>query len=126
MVGIHHDTVMRLGIRMGVGCQRITNRKMRPLKASLIQVDEFLFFIGKKQKNADATDGRAGQGDVWAWIALDSETKVIPTFAVGEQRGRRGSAVRRSAGNSARGFSGNRRKGGDCCRREETCRKVNW
>jgi len=85
MTGIHRDTVMRLGVRMGEGCQRIMDEKMRNLKSSLIQVDEVWGFIGKKQKNADQADRRAGQGDVWTWIALDSETKLVPTFAVGDR-----------------------------------------
>jgi IS1 family transposase len=85
MTGVHRDTVMRLGVRMGEGCQRIMDEKMRNLKSNLIQVDEVWGFIGKKQKNADAADRRAGQGDVWTWIALDSETKLVPTFAVGDR-----------------------------------------
>ena len=85
MTGIHRDTVMRLGIRMGQGCQRIMDEKMRNLKSNLIQVDEVWGFIGKKNKNADAADRRAGEGDVWTWIALDSETKLVPTFAVGDR-----------------------------------------
>jgi len=85
MTGIHRDTVMRLGVRMGEGCQQIMDEKMRNLKSSLIQVDEVWRFIGKKQKNADTADRRAGQGDVWTWIALDSETKLVPAFAVGDR-----------------------------------------
>ncbi len=85
MTGIHRDTITRLGVRMGEGCQRIMDEKMRNLKSSLIQVDEVWGFIGKKNKNADTTDRRAGRGDVWTWIALDSETKLVPTFAVGDR-----------------------------------------
>ena len=85
MTGIHRDTIMRLGVRMGEGCQSIMDEKMRNLKSNLIQVDEVWGFIGKKNKNADAADRRAGQGDVWTWIALDSETKLVPTCAVGDR-----------------------------------------
>jgi len=85
ITGVHRDTIMRLGVRMGEGCRRIMDEKMRNLNAKLIQVDEVWGFIGKKQKNADAADRRAGQGDVWTWIALDSETKLVPTFAVGDR-----------------------------------------
>ena len=31
MTGIHRDTIMRLGVRVGEGCQRIMDDKMRDL-----------------------------------------------------------------------------------------------
>ena len=31
MTGIHRDTIMRLGVRMGEGCKRIMDEKMRNL-----------------------------------------------------------------------------------------------
>jgi transposase len=39
MTGVHRDTIMRLGIRMGEGCERIMDEKMR-LPCRLIPVDE--------------------------------------------------------------------------------------
>ena len=48
IAGVHRDTVMRLGVRMGEGCQKIMDEKMRNLKSSIIQVDEVWGFIGKK------------------------------------------------------------------------------
>jgi IS1 family transposase len=80
--------VMRLGLRMGEGCQRIMDEKLRNLPCKLAQVDEVWGFIGMKQKNANQkkvnVDGKVA-GDVWTWIALDSETKLVPTFAVGDR-----------------------------------------
>jgi len=84
MTGIHRDTVMRLGVRIGEGCRRIMDEKMRNLSCRLIQVDEIWGFVG--MKNRTALRNRAGRkvGDVWTWVALDSETKLVPTFAVGD------------------------------------------
>ena len=31
ITGIHRDTIMRLGVRMGEGCERIMDEKMRNL-----------------------------------------------------------------------------------------------
>ncbi len=88
ITGVHRDTIMRLGVRMGEGCQRIMDEKLRNLSSKLIQVDEVWGFIGMKQKNANEkkvnVDGKVA-GDVWTWIALDSETKLVPTFAVGDR-----------------------------------------
>jgi len=88
ITGVHRDTIMRLGVRMGEGCQKIMDEKLRNLSSKLIQVDEVWGFIGMKQKNANEkkvnADGKVA-GDVWTWVALDSETKLVPTFAVGDR-----------------------------------------
>jgi hypothetical protein len=38
--GIHRDTIMRLGVRIGQGCARLLEAKMRNLNSTSIQVDE--------------------------------------------------------------------------------------
>ena len=87
ITGIHRDTIMRLGVRMGEGCQRIMDEKMRNLPCRLLQVDEIWGFVGMKQKTAFRQRRKRGGGDVWTWVALDSETKLVPTFAVGDRSG---------------------------------------
>lgn len=45
-------------------------------------MDEIWGFIGAKRKNA----ARAGAyGDVWTFIALDADSKLIPSFVVGKR-----------------------------------------
>ena len=82
ITGIHRDTVMRLGVRIGEGCQSIMDTKMRGLNCKQIEIDEIWGFIGAKRNNAT----RAGAyGDVWTFIALDADTKLIPSFVVGKR-----------------------------------------
>jgi len=57
------------------------------LPCRLIQVDEIWGFVGMKQKTATRNRKRRGVGDIWTWVALDSETKLVPTFAVGDRSG---------------------------------------
>ena len=86
ITGIHRDTVMRLGVRVGEGCKRIMDEKLRNLNCAQIQVDEVWGFIGMKQKTALRTNQASdGVGDIWTWIAIDPETKIVPTFAVGDR-----------------------------------------
>jgi len=85
MTGIHRDTVMRLGIRMGEGCKKIMDEKFRGLDSRVIEIDEVWGFVGMKQKTANLTNASDDKGDVWTWVALDAETKLVPTFAVGER-----------------------------------------
>ncbi len=85
MTGIHRDTVMRLGVRMGEGCKVIMDERLRGLNSRVIEVDEVWGFIGMKKKTAKAIGADSTMGDVWTWIALDAETKLVPTFAVGDR-----------------------------------------
>src|SRR5271154_1912146 len=82
ITGIHGDTIGRLALRIGQACQKIMDEKMRGLTCKQIEVDEIWGFIGAKQNNAK----RAGAyGDVWTFIALDADTKLIPSFIVGKR-----------------------------------------
>lgn len=83
MTGVHRDTVMRLGVRVGKVCAEIMNAKLTGLDSQLIQVDEMWGFIGAKQKTAKRKNLGPEFGDIWTWIAIDAETKLVPCFAVG-------------------------------------------
>lgn len=83
VTGVHRDTIMRLGVRVGEGCAKLHDQKMRGLPCQDIQVDEIWGFIGKKQKRVLGDD--PGVGDVWTWVALDRETKLVPSFIVGKR-----------------------------------------
>ncbi len=51
-----------------------------------MQVDEVWTFTKCKQANVPAElRGAEGIGDTWTWIALDSETKLVPCFYVGKR-----------------------------------------
>jgi IS1 family transposase len=84
MTNIHRDTIMRLGVKVGESCQSLLDEKMRNLELGSVEVDEIWGFIGKKQKNCRRKDSRE-LGDVWTYLALDVETKLIPSFIVGKR-----------------------------------------
>lgn len=85
MTGIHRDTIMRLGVRIGQGCAAILDKKMRDLSCRSLQLDEIWGFVGKKQKNVSHTDNKAKIGDAWTFCALDADTKIVPAFRVGKR-----------------------------------------
>jgi IS1 family transposase len=84
MTGIHRDTIMNLGVRIGQGCARLLDAKMRDLTCENLQFDELWGFIGKKEKHVNQFDDPT-KGDVWTFCALDAETKLIPSFRVGKR-----------------------------------------
>ena len=55
ITGVHRDTIMRLGVRVGEACKKLHNEKMRGIAATQIEVDEICGFVGAKRKNADRT-----------------------------------------------------------------------
>ena len=75
ITGIHGDTIGRLALRVGNGCQRIMDEKLRNLNCSRIEVDEVWGFIGMKQKTAHRKNRiDDGVGDIWTWV---SKTKAL-------------------------------------------------
>src|SRR5882724_9919431 len=84
MTGVHGDTICRLGVRMGQGCAKLLDAKMRALRCNYLQFDEIWGFIGKKEKHISFNDDPT-LGDVWTFCALDSETKLVPAFKVGKR-----------------------------------------
>ena len=85
MTGIHRDTIMRLGVKVGQGCAAIQSDMFRNLKCTDVQVDEIWGFIGKKQKNVDKQNDSPEMGDVWTWVAIDRDTKLVPSYIVGKR-----------------------------------------
>jgi len=84
MTGINRNTIMNLGVRVGQGCAKILDAKMRNLTCHFLQFDEIWGFIGKKEKHRMITDDPT-LGDVWTFCAIDAETKLMPSFKVGKR-----------------------------------------
>jgi IS1 family transposase len=84
LTGTHRDTVMRLGVRVGQGCERLHDRLMRDLQVNVIELDEQWDFIAKKQKRVQ-TDDPAEYGDVWLYVALASTQKAVLSYLVGKR-----------------------------------------
>ena len=85
ITGVHRDTIMRLGARVGNGCQKMLDQKMRGLNCRSIEVDELWTYIQKKQARTSTLDHRAGYGDAWTFLSIDPETKLMPSFLVGKR-----------------------------------------
>ena len=83
LTGIHRDTVMRLGVRVGEGCASLHDGMMRNLQVSLLQLDEAWSYVGKKQRRA--TKDETDKGDQYVYIALDATNKAIISYLVGKR-----------------------------------------
>src|SRR4029078_7048680 len=85
MTGIHRDTIMRLGMKIGQGCAALLDRKMRNLDCNRLEIDEIWGFIGKKMRHVKEGDDPQ-MGDVWTYCAIDAETKLVPSYHVASSR----------------------------------------
>jgi IS1 family transposase len=91
ITGVHRDTAMRLGVRVGQGCMALMDKKMRELDCRYLQFDEIWGFIGKKEKHVRVDDDPQ-YGDAWTFCAVDAETKLVPAFKVGKRDARTANA----------------------------------
>lgn len=85
MTGIHRDTIMRLGVKIGQGCAKLLDQKMRGLDCKRLELDEIWGFIGKKMRHVKEGDDPTF-GDVWTYCAIDAETKLVPAYHVSSKR----------------------------------------
>jgi IS1 family transposase len=85
MTGVHRDTIMRLMLRIGQGCENLMHTNMKNLKCQNLQVDEIWCFVGKKQSHLRDTDNVKQLGDQWVFVALDADSKLIPSYLVGKR-----------------------------------------
>lgn len=86
LTGVHRDTIMRLGARVGSGCAEIHDVMFNGLRVDQIQIDELWAFIGKKQRRLTAADPPE-RGDCYTFLALDALGKAIVSYHTGKRDG---------------------------------------
>ena len=84
MTGIAKGTVTRLLVSVGKACAAYQDKTLRNLTSKTIQCDEIWSFCYAKERNVpNKLKGQFGFGDVWTWVALDADTKLVPSWLVG-------------------------------------------
>ena len=85
MTGVHRDTIMRLLCKVGLHCAAIMDEKITDLEVKQIQVDEIFCYVQKKQKRVTENDDPLTVGDQYIFVAIDADTKLVPSFTVGKR-----------------------------------------
>lgn len=84
LTGVAKGTILKLLAEVGRACAEYQHRTLRNLTCRRIQCDEIWSFCGVKERNIpEHRIGEPGIGDVWTWVALDCETKLIASWLVG-------------------------------------------
>ncbi len=82
------NTVSKLMVEAGQACAAYHDETVRDVEARRVQCDEIWSFCYAKAKNvARAKAAPPEAGDVWTWTALDSDSKMILSYEVGDRSG---------------------------------------
>jgi IS1 family transposase len=87
MTGVAKNTIVKLLADIGCACASYHNRNVRNLKVRRLQCDEIWCFVGAKAKNVSLEKKQEGWGDVWTWIGIDADTKLVVSYLVGGRDG---------------------------------------
>jgi IS1 family transposase len=64
------------------------DRAFRNLPCRRLQLDEIWAFCYAKQRNVQlAKKAPEEAGDIWTWVAIDAETKLVPSWRIGDRSG---------------------------------------
>jgi IS1 family transposase len=86
LVGVAINSVQALIRTMGPACQRFHDQNVHGLSCERVSADEAWAFNYCRDKNVKrAKAAPKGAGDVWVWTALCVQTKIVPSWYVGDR-----------------------------------------
>jgi IS1 family transposase len=84
ITGIHRDTIMRLGERVGRGCAELHDRMMVGVRCGRLELDEIWGYVGKKQKRVQRHE-ISHKGDQYTFIGMSASAKAIIAYRTGKR-----------------------------------------
>jgi hypothetical protein len=82
------NTVTKLLIDAGKVCSDYQDQALRNSPCKRLQLDEiWAFCYAKQRKVLFAKAAPEEAGDIWTWVAIDAETKLVPSWRVGDRSG---------------------------------------
>jgi IS1 family transposase len=86
MTGFARNTISTLLMQVGLAASNYQDRVLRNLTSTRIECDEIWSFVGMKEKMIPVERrDEPGIGDVWTWVAIDPDTKLVPSWVIGER-----------------------------------------
>src|ERR1700691_3741190 len=87
MTGVAKKTVMRLLVEIGEACAVYQDQAFRNLRCKRLQLDEMWSWIYCKDKNRTEEIARKcpDAGDIWLWVAVDADSKLVPSWRLGQR-----------------------------------------
>ena len=82
IVGCSKNTVLKLLRDVGWACSGYQDEVLTDLPCRRIQADEIWSFVyAKKDTQTDNPEA----GDVWTWVAICEDTRLVPTWCIGDR-----------------------------------------
>jgi hypothetical protein len=82
------NTVTKLLIDACKVCSDYQDQALRDLPCKRLQLDEIWAFCYAKQRKVPFAKAAPEEaGDIWTWVAIDAETKIVPSWRVGDRSG---------------------------------------
>ena len=87
MADVSINTVTKLLVDAGAACSTYLDEHLVNLSCQRVQVDEIWAFCYAKEKNVtpEITAKNPYAGDAWTWMAIDADTKLIPSWVIGKR-----------------------------------------
>jgi IS1 family transposase len=87
MTGVAKKTVMRVLAEVGEVCADYQDRSFRNLQSKRLQLDEMWCWIYCKEKNRTEAIAKKNPdaGDIWLWVAVDADSKLVPSWRLGQR-----------------------------------------
>jgi len=86
MTDVSKPTILKLIADLGKVCWEYQDKTLRNLPCKRIQADEIWNFCYAKEKNVPENKrGKFGYGDVWTWVAICADTKLVPCWLVADR-----------------------------------------
>jgi IS1 family transposase len=84
LTGVAKGTILRLLADVGTACAKFQDETIRNVNSRRVQIDEIWSFVGCKQKQVTAETVAQGKiGDVWTFVAIDAQSKLVLSWLVG-------------------------------------------
>jgi len=86
ITGRSKNTITKLLVEAGRACLEYQDKVLVNLPCTRLECDEIWSFCYAKAKNVpEDKKGQFGYGDVWTWTAICADTKLVPTWAIGNR-----------------------------------------
>ncbi len=86
VTGAAKNTVTKLLVDLGAACSEYQDGALANLPCTRIECDEIWSFCHAKAKNVPEDHrGEFGYGDVWTWTAICADTKLVPSWYIGDR-----------------------------------------
>jgi IS1 family transposase len=86
LADVAYNSVAKLFVDAARAFADYQDRALRGLHCNRLQLDEIWSFVYAKQKNVPtAKAAPVDAGDVWTWVAIDAQTKLVASWRIGDR-----------------------------------------